>query len=54
MSKFVVEVGKDLPEEIVQYILDCWVTFVTQDLGYNVSDLLMLYEEDTLAAVPAV
>jgi hypothetical protein len=32
------------PEEL-QYIFDCWVTFITQDMGFLPSDALMLQIE---------
>lgn len=35
-------VSKPIPQEIAEYIADCWVTFVTQDLGYMPSDLQMV------------
>lgn len=35
-------VSKPIPREIAEYIADCWVTFVTQDLGYKPSDLQMV------------
>lgn len=35
-------VSKPISQEIAEYIADCWVTFVTQDLGYMPSDLQMV------------
>lgn len=31
----------DVPTAVVEYIVDCWVTFVTNDLGYTPKDLCM-------------
>lgn len=31
----------DVPVAVVEYIVDCWVTFVTNDLGYTPKDLCM-------------
>lgn len=35
-------VSKPISQEVAEYIADCWVTFVTQDLGYMPSDLQMV------------
>ena len=29
----------------IEYIMDCWVQFVTQDLGYGVTELPMYIDE---------
>lgn len=34
-----------LTEWEIEYIMDCWVQFVTQDLGYSVTDLPMYIDE---------
>lgn len=34
--------NKELPAEMLYYIADCWIEFVTQDLGLEPCDLLMV------------
>lgn len=40
-STIEIYVGRDISADIMEYIFDCWVTFVTSDLGYKVIDLPM-------------
>lgn len=45
-KQFVIEISPEItlsPEDI-EYIFDCWVTFVTEDLGYLPHQLLMMLE----------
>lgn len=39
VKKFVIDVNIKLPQEIVEYIIDCWTNFVYQDLNYDIKDL---------------
>ena len=32
-------------QEKLEYIFDCWITFVTQDLGWEAKDAIMIQEE---------
>jgi hypothetical protein len=42
---FRIDINTNLPEEILQYIFDCWATFVVGDLGLIPSQLPMLLVE---------
>lgn len=44
MRELTIDINVNLTDEVIEYIFDCWTQFVTQDLGYNVADLLM-YEK---------
>lgn len=46
-----IDVNIDLLAEELEYIFDCWVAFVTCDLGYKVQDLPM-YETEARADLP--
>lgn len=35
-------VNTPISAEILQYIADCWIEFVTADLGYKPNDLIMV------------
>ena len=43
--KLSIDITADCPPEILEYIFDCWVTFVTQDLGWNANEAIM-YEDE--------
>lgn len=43
MRTFQIEILPQLSEEMIEYIFDCWVEFITQDLGLKVNDAI-LYE----------
>ena len=38
-------VNPECTPEMLEYIFDCWITFVTQDLGWEAKDAIM-YEEE--------
>jgi hypothetical protein len=46
-----IDVNIDLLAEELEYIFDCWVAFVTCDLGYKVQDLPM-YETEARNGLP--
>lgn len=39
----------DVTPEILEYIFDSWITFVTQDLGWQAKEAIM-YEEERITA----
>lgn len=39
MKKFEIEILTDLSDELLVYIFDCWVAFVTNDLGLKPNEL---------------
>lgn len=41
MDKFIIDINVPLSDEITQYIFDCWITFITNDLGLLPTDLPM-------------
>ena len=41
MDKFIIDINVKLTDEITQYIFDCWIDFVTSDLGLLPADLPM-------------
>ena len=43
-SKFIIEINTVLSEEILEYIFDCWLTFVVNDLGLKPNELPMLLQ----------
>lgn len=45
--KLSIDITADISEETLEYIFDCWVTFVTQDLGLQANEAIM-YEEEYL------
>lgn len=42
MDKIQIYIRTDITPEILYYIADCWIDFVTQDLGLKPCDLLMV------------
>jgi hypothetical protein len=44
-KRLIIPLYCDLTEWEIEYIIDCWVQFVTQDLGYSVSELPMYIDE---------
>lgn len=36
------EINKEVELEILEYIFDSWATFVTQDLGWELSEALLV------------
>lgn len=44
IKRFVIDVNIELPQEIVEYIMDCWTNFVYQDLNYEITDLPIFAE----------
>lgn len=34
--------SSNVSKELMFYIADCWIEFVTQDIGLNPSDLMMI------------
>lgn len=49
MRKFEVEVLCPLTDDEVQYVLECWATFVMCDLGKELKDMIMI---ETVAPTP--
>lgn len=43
MTKLEIEINIPLTAWEIEYIFDCWVAFVTSDLGYKANDLQMVY-----------
>ena len=41
MKKFEIEILTELSEELTEYIFDCWVKFVTEDLALKPCELPM-------------
>jgi hypothetical protein len=39
MKKFEIEILTELSDELLEYIFDCWVAFVTNDLGLQPNEL---------------
>lgn len=37
--------NKECTQDMLEYIIDCWTTFVTQDLGWEAKDAIMIQEE---------
>lgn len=37
--------ARDCTPEILEYIFDSWITFITQDLGWDAKDAIMVQEE---------
>lgn len=44
-----VEIQREVQPEQLEYIFDCWITFVTQDLGWSASDAIMIEVGQELA-----
>ena len=42
MEQIKIFLRTEIPPEVLYYIADCWVEFVTQDLGMKPCDLLMV------------
>jgi hypothetical protein len=40
---FKIEINTNLPQELIEYIFDCWVTFVVGDLGLLPNQLPISY-----------
>ena len=38
-------INPECTPEILEYIFDCWTTFITQDLGWDASDAILIQEE---------
>jgi hypothetical protein len=38
-------INPECTQEMLEYIFDCWTTFVTQDLGWEARDAIMVQEE---------
>lgn len=43
--KLSIDITAECPQETLEYIFDCWVTFVTQDLGWEANEAIM-YEDE--------
>ena len=43
-KQIIVDINIELTDEILEDIFDCWVAFVTGDLGFQVNDLPMLVQ----------
>lgn len=41
-TRFVIDINTPLSQEILEYIFDCWVSFVVGDLGLQPKDLPMI------------
>ena len=46
MKYFRIDINTELTDEQQQYIFDCWVAFVTNDLALMPADLMMYLDED--------
>lgn len=44
-TRLIIPLECELTDWEIEYIMDCWVQFVTQDLGYNVTELPMYIDE---------
>lgn len=44
-TRLIIPLECELTDWEIEYIMDCWVQFVTQDLGYSVSELPMYIDE---------
>ena len=44
LTRLVIDITAPITQEILEYIFDCWITFVTQDLGLEAREAIM-YEE---------
>ena len=44
-TRLIIPLECELTDWEIEYIMDCWVQFVTQDLGYGVSELPMYIDE---------
>lgn len=44
-TRLIIPLECELTDWEIEYIMDCWVQFVTQDLGYSVSELSMYIDE---------
>ena len=47
--RLVVDITAPIKPEILEYIFDCWTTFITQDLGLEANEAIM-YEEPYVAS----
>lgn len=45
--KLSIDITVELTPEQLEYIFDCWVTFVTQDLGLEANQAIM-YEDEII------
>lgn len=43
-KQIIIDINVELTDEVLEYIFDCWVAFVTCDLGYKVNELPMLVQ----------
>ena len=49
MMYFRIDIEKPLTNEQIEYIFDCWISFITNDLGFAPSDLpIYLQQEKTI------
>lgn len=46
-----VEIYREVKPEVLEYIFDCWSTFVTQDLGWEMTDALMVEVGEEMRAM---
>lgn len=42
MDKFEIEFSVPLTQELKEYIFDCWVAFVTEDLGLQPNQAILI------------
>ena len=49
MIKLSIDITADVTPEILEYIFDSWITFVTQDLGWQANEAIM-YEDERITA----
>ena len=43
-----IDITKAITQEQLEYIFDCWITFVTQDLGWEANQAIM-YEDESVS-----
>lgn len=44
-TRLIIPLECELTDWEIEYIMDCWVQFVTQDLGYGITELQMYIDE---------
>ena len=44
MEKITITFNVTLTKELKEYIADCWITFITEDLGLKPCDAIMIFD----------
>jgi hypothetical protein len=50
-NRLIIEINTEITQEVLEYIFDCWVTFVVGDLGLKPNELPM-YADMTRTQMP--